>query len=216
MDSDTLDLIVRSRPTILEILENRGYNMDAYKRISPEEIYTLAISSQALLKIAAPKKEDSEAPLDRVIVLYWVEGAIKQKLDSEVRKLWDEENPEHYDPEHDELVIILSEPPHDAFHLKAIKEWGAHKARISFFALKNLIFNPARHIMVPPHRKLTADEGKELLSAMNADSKQRMPHIKFHTDMMARVLGLVPGDLVEITRSSETCGEYTTYRVCVV
>ena len=46
-------------------------------------------------------------------------------------------------------------------------------------------------------------------------SVNEFPHIKFHFDMQARILGLVPGDVVEIQRPSETAGIYTFYRVCM-
>ncbi len=214
MDSETLDLIVRSRSTILEILENRGYNVDAHKGISPEEIFTTAVGSQKLLKIVAEAKEGGAAPMERAIVHYWVDVAIRLRIENEVNKLWDDENPEAHNPETDEIIIILAEPPHPVFHEQAIKQWNKQKARISFFNLKNIISNPAKHMFVPPHRKLNADEVKAVMSGLHLKSKSELPHIKYHVDMQARVLGLVPGDIVEIRRPSETCGEYTFYRVC--
>jgi DNA-directed RNA polymerase subunit H (RpoH/RPB5) len=216
MQSDVLDLIVRSRPTILEILENRGYDVDAYKGVSPEEIFKLAVGSQELLKITAPKKDGSNAPLDRAVVIYWVDGAVRHKIDKEIAKLWDAENPEHYDHARDELIIILSEPQHEIFHAAAARQYSANKARVSFFQLKNIITNPARHIFVPPHRKLSSAEATDVLKALHAVSKSQLPNIKFHVDKMARVLGLVPGDIVEIKRPSETAGIYKYYRVCTV
>ena len=216
MDAEVLDLIVRSRPTVLEILENRGYNVDAYKGISPEEIFTLAVNSQKLLKIVAPAKEGGSAPMERAVVHYWVEGAVRLKIETEARKIWGsvDEDPEKLNPETDEVIIILSEPPHDVFHTQAIRQWNAQKARISFFHLKNIVSNPAKHMFVPKHRKLTADEVKDLIKALHLKSKSELPHIKYHLDMQARILGLVPGDIVEITRPSETAGTYTFYRVC--
>jgi DNA-directed RNA polymerase subunit H (RpoH/RPB5) len=211
MDESVLDLIVRSRTTILEILENRGYNVDSYKGVSPEEILTLATSSPDLLKIHGTKDENSH-----VYVLYWVESAVRLKLEAEMAKLWDEENPTHYNPETDELVIILSEPFNDALHTQAIKEWSRRKARVSFFHLKNVVNNPAKHTYVPPHRKLSEDEITDLIKGLHMKSKSEFPHIKFHVDMQARVLGLAPGDVVEITRPSETSGVYKLYRVCTV
>jgi len=32
--------------------------------------------------------------------------------------------------------------------------------------------------------------------------------------MQARILGLIPGDVVKITRSSPSSGEYIMYRIC--
>lgn len=214
MDETVLDLIVRSRSTILEILENRGYNVDSYKGVSPEEILKLATTSPDLLKIHGIINNEEGEPAKHVYVLYWVESAVRLKLEAEMAKLWDEENPTHYNPATDDLVILLSEPFNDAFHGQAIKEWNRHKARVSFFHLKNVISNPAKHTYVPPHRKLSEDEITDLTKGLHLKSKSELPHIKFHADMQARVLGLVPGDIVEIIRPSETSGVYKLYRVC--
>jgi DNA-directed RNA polymerase subunit H (RpoH/RPB5) len=83
------------------------------------------------------------------------------------------------------------------------------------FHLKNLISNPARHTFVPPHRKLTQGEIDTVIAETHVKTKSEFPHIKYHRDIQARVLGLVPGDVVEIKRPSETCGIYTMYRICV-
>jgi hypothetical protein len=41
MDAETLEFIVRSRPTICEILTDRGYNADGYRGVSPGDLLTL-------------------------------------------------------------------------------------------------------------------------------------------------------------------------------
>jgi len=46
MDADTIDLIIRSRPTICEILSNRGYDVDEYKDVSPKELVTMTTTIQ--------------------------------------------------------------------------------------------------------------------------------------------------------------------------
>ena len=217
MDAETLDLIVRSRPTILSILSDRGYNADSYKGISPEEVFRLAVASQGLLRINALKKPDGLAPKARAVVLYWVESNYRAKLDGELDKIYTgkgPDDPERIDPERDELIIVISEPYHDNFHSRVVTYWSSRKARISFFPLKNLISNPAKHSFVPPHRKLTEEELAVVMKTLHMKSRTEFPNIKFHADMQARVLGLVPGDVVEIIRPSETCGEYVYYRVC--
>jgi DNA-directed RNA polymerase subunit H (RpoH/RPB5) len=218
MDAEVLDLIVRSRPTILEILSDRGYNVDAYKGISPEEIFRLAVSTQNLLRINAPKKEKSDAPMEKAVVIYWVEGNYRLKLETEIGKILDKTSPdpEKINPEKEELIILLSEPFHDNFQAAAVRAWGAHKARVSFFPLKNLITNPSKHMFVPPHRKLTEEERDAVVKSLHMKSRFEFPHIKFHADIQARVLGLIHGDVVEIRRPSETCGEYVYYRVCTL
>ena len=217
MDAEVLDLIVRSRPTILEILTDRGYDVDAHKGISPEEIFRLAVASQTLLRINAPRRPDSKAPMERAVVVYWVEGSYRAKLESELEKLKPQEGiagPEHYNPEKDELIVLLSETFHENYHVAAVKAFLQTKARISFFALKNLVSNPAKHVMVPPHRKLSDEERDAVVKTLHMKSRFEFPHIKFHIDMMARILGLVHGDVVEIRRASKTSGENVFYRVC--
>ena len=56
---------------------------------------------------------------------------------------------------------------------------------------------------------------EELLKSNYARSKTQFPLIRFHQDMVARCLGLVPGDIIEITRPSFSAGEYVSYRTCV-
>jgi DNA-directed RNA polymerase subunit H (RpoH/RPB5) len=218
MDAEILDLIVRSRPTILSILSDRGYNVDAYKGISPEEVFRLAVATQGLLRINAGKKDDSTAPMERAVVLYWVDGNYRAKLDAALDDIMEKgtTDPSKIDPEKDELIVIISEPFHDNFHAAAVKAWANKKARVSFFPLKNIIANPAKHMFVPPHRKLGDEERDAVMKALHLKSRFELPHMKFHFDMQARVLGLVVGDVVEIRRPSETCGEYTYYRVCTL
>lgn len=215
MDACILDLIVRSRTTILEILNDRGYEVDAHIGISPEEIFLIAARTPELLKIVASKKaSDSQAPMERAIV-YYMSNPIRGRADIEVSKLWDhEKNPDTLDPMKDEVLVILSEPSHDIFHIQASKHWTDHKRRINFFQLKNLISNPAKHTFVPAHRKLNPEEVAELLKTSHLLSKSQLPHIKYHLDMQTKVHGLVPGDVVEITRPSETSGVATSYRIC--
>lgn len=213
MEAETLDLIARSQDTILEILENRGYDVSSYKGRSPVEVIKLATTKIDLLTLQAERDEGGVTK--RVVVVYWVEGAFRHKADTEVNKLWDPELTPHYKPETDELFIVLNEPMNNAFHLSAKKQWGKG-ARVSFFPLKNIISNPARHSMVPPHRKLTETEIREVMASLHMKSKSEFSHIKFHEDMQARVLGLVPGDVVEIKRPSETAGETIAYRICSI
>jgi DNA-directed RNA polymerase subunit H (RpoH/RPB5) len=223
MDPDTIDQIIRSRPTILEILKDRGYNVSSYMNTSPEDILKLANSPQ-LLKIVATK-EDSN---DRIVILYWVESSVRLRIETEVNALWADTSveqeggtqktsaAEQYNPETDTIIALLAEPFHPVFDVQSAKQWVTRKARVSFFNMKNLISNPLKHVMQPEFRKLTADEVVELQKRLLLKSKKNLPMIVYHVDMVARVLGLVPGDIVHVRRPSETCGLTDGYRVCVL
>jgi DNA-directed RNA polymerase subunit H (RpoH/RPB5) len=209
MDSELLDLIARTRPTILEILENRGFNVDAHKNTSPEELIKLAMANVSLLNFRIEHNEGGKT----CHVLYFVDSPIRLKVENMVNKLWDPENPDGFDPAKDEVIGILYEPFHDVFSLQSIKTWNRIKARMTFFHIKNLVSNPAKHAMVPPHRKLSDEESKTVLQKLKVRNKFELPRI-LYDDMQSRVLGLVPGDVIEIRRPSPTSGEYIFYRVC--
>jgi DNA-directed RNA polymerase subunit H (RpoH/RPB5) len=71
------------------------------------------------------------------------------------------------------------------------------------------------HTLVPLHEVVPDSEHAELLVKYNMKSKLNLPMIKFHEDIIGRIIGLVPGSIVKITRPSVQAGEYIVYRVCV-
>ena len=216
MEADTIDQIIRSRPTILEVLKDRGYDVSTYENTSPEEILKLATTSSDLLKIVATKPGTEGETSQRLIVIYWVESPYRLRIEPVTNELWNDEKPDHYNPETDTIIVMLAESFHPVFDIQAAKQWTIRKARISYFNMKNLISNPLRHIMQPEFRKLSADETVQLTKRLRLKSKKNLPHIIYHVDMAARTLGLVPGDVVHFKRGSETCGEVDGYRVCVI
>lgn len=213
MDTELFDLISRTRPTILEILNDRGYNVSQYENTSPTDLVKMAATSQDLLRIRASQASD-KAPTPFCNVLYWVEGVVRHKVESEVNKLYDEENPNRLSYTDDDTIVLIAEPFHESFNIQAIRMWAKHRGRISFFQLKHLVSNPRKHTFVPEHRKLTAEEATEVMERLHIRHKNELPRILYHIDTQARVLGLVPGDIVEIRRPSPTCAEYILYRVC--
>lgn len=92
----------------------------------------------------------------------------------------------------------------------ALREEGR---TLETFDLRELQYNVARHALVPCHRKITAAEADAVLTRYNA-RKSQLPTI-LRSDAMARYLGLVSGDVVEITRTSPAAGLHVLYRHCV-
>ncbi len=214
MDGDTLDLIIRSRNTILEILENRGYNVDAYKGVSPMALHETITSKKddtSAIRIDAAKREGSTAPCPRAVVLYEYK-TIRLQIDKHVTDYYEKRGVEHTD----DVIVVIIDPFHEAFTEQAVRVWNGTQSRLAFINVRNLISNPARHYMVPRHRKLSEDEIGVLMKRLHLKSKSELQHIKFHMDMQARVHGLVPGDVVEITSPSESVGETVSYRVCSI
>lgn len=69
------------------------------------------------------------------------------------------------------------------------------------------------HALVPKHEILSEEEKKQILSQYNATEDQ-FPFL-FSIDPVVREIGAKPGDMVRITRVSDTAGETTYYRYVV-
>lgn len=93
----------------------------------------------------------------------------------------------------------------------AIQEQGGF---IQLFLMKELMYNPMKHDLVPKHKKMSEADIKSFMEEMQLKSKNQLPLIQ-KQDIIARWLGLYPGDIVKITRYTETSGKYYYYRCCV-
>jgi DNA-directed RNA polymerase subunit H len=129
------------------------------------------------------------------------------------------------DSERTEVIVIMSNPVLEAHHHAALKQYTKPKStdtnevvrrklRVSFFSVYMLVVNPLKHVLVPKHELVPEEKHKELMASLYVTSKSRFPEIKFHIDPIARCIGAVPGDIVKITRPSQSSGESVIYRVC--
>ena len=74
-------------------------------------------------------------------------------------------------------------------------------------------FDVLSHIYVPKHEIVRPNEVEGVTSKYNATPDQ-FPYI-LRSDPVVKAIGAKPGDLVKITRKSETAGETVYYRFVV-
>ena len=67
--------------------------------------------------------------------------------------------------------------------------------------------------MVPRHRILDDDEAEEVLSRYGIE-KEKLSKV-MTIDPAIKEIGADAGDIVEITRNSETAGEFVFYRLVI-
>lgn len=206
-----IDNIYRSRMTLLDILERRGYDVSKYRKFSPAEAAAAAAAFSSL-SFKVTKKNDETKVCD---VRYAT--VTRQKLDTFFDDIEDE------DSENTEVIVMQIAPVADAHHMVALKQYmkmkegetkERRKLRVSFFSIYMLVVNPLNHVLVPKHEIVQPDFHKELMDSLYITSKSKFPEIKFHIDPIARCIGAVPGDIIKITRSSPSAGESIIYRVC--
>jgi len=209
-----VDSIYRSRITLLDILADRGYDVEAYRKFSPAE----AAAASATLPGLSFTVSKTEDPNQKCQVRY-INGMSRPKLEALFDDIPDE------DTDHTEVIVMMSGPLADAHHSIALKQYMRMKKlpsgekvraklRVSFFSMEMIMINPMKHALVPKHTIVPEEEHKELMASMYITSKTKFPEIKFHVDPIARCIGAVPGDIIKIIRPSASAGESTIYRVC--
>lgn len=97
--------------------------------------------------------------------------------------------------------------------LKEDKYRQVYFRNIHIFSINNISFDISLNITVPNHVCIRNEgEIEKILKKVNATEDQ-MPII-MRDDPMAKLIRICPGDICEITRKSERCGEYKYYRIC--
>jgi len=67
------------------------------------------------------------------------------------------------------------------------------------------------HMLVPKHEIMTEEEISDEFSEVDYDIKN-LPKIK-STDPVVKTIGAEPGNVLRITRESQTAGVFVTYRI---
>lgn len=218
-----IDNLYRSRMTLLDILDQRGYEVGIYRKFSPAEA-TAAINAglQNLqsLGFTVFKKNKEEEKDETKCEIRYTNFISRQKLDTYFDDIEDDQS------EKTEVIVMMPGAVTDAHHVVALKQYVKlkesapagekirRKLRVSFFSTYMLVINPMSHVLVPKHEILPEEEHKPLMQSLYVTSKSKFPEIKFHVDPIARCIGAVPGDIVKITRPSASSGEAVIYRVC--
>jgi len=204
MNFGDIEDIYRSRLTLLDILEERGYATEAFRKLSPDEIAAAVPNIDGLFSLSFTAKKKDES--DPMVCFVRYGKFSRQKLAT----LFDDYPSDTIA----ETIVMMMEPVADLHHQLALRLYlSPERIRVSFFSIFQLVNNPMKHVMVPKHEIVPAEDEKGIMEKHHMISKSKFPLIRFHIDPIVRLLGGVPGNLIKITRPSLSAGVYEFYRV---
>ena len=197
--------IAESRKNILEILEERGFDITNYKGSSISEVHTMLQNNQLDMLV---KTEDESK---NAYVKYHLGKTLRAtNIYEYVEDLF---NIDNILQKKDDLVIIARDNANDSMQKLLRQIWIDDKIFITVIGLKSLQFNIMKHTLVPPHRVMTNEEKDEIFEKYNITNESQIPDIsRFSPPALA--IGIRPGELCEIMRPSKTAIVAPFYRIC--
>jgi DNA-directed RNA polymerase subunit H (RpoH/RPB5) len=196
--------IHKSRNVLLDILTTKGFDAEEYKGFSISEIHTLMINKQ--LDILLKNNKDK-----KVYIKYYLDKSIRPSNIHDI--IEDLFNIEQILTPADDLLIIIKDEPNDTLQKlqRAILEH--EKIFVNIINIERLQFNILNHSLVPKHTILTLEEADKIRKKYTITDDSNFPTIS-RFDPVAQVLGIRPGEVCEIERSSKTAITSNYYRIC--
>jgi DNA-directed RNA polymerase subunit H (RpoH/RPB5) len=184
--------VARALCVVKEMLIDRGIGLGELETIGDDEIRHLT-ASRDFFHVSADDR-------DIIVITRRLKTSDLQKAAAAL------------DESRRERAIIVSVDKPGFVHRNAVE--AHYGPRAETFSLAELQFNVTKHSLVPKHVKLSDAEVKDVLKTYMLSDKRLLPTI-FSTDPVAKYLGVVPGDVVKISRPSPSAGTTDFYRTCV-
>ena len=199
--------IYKSRNNILEILEERGFNVENYSNLSIGEVGILAESEQLDMLLTNEKTNK------KIYVKYYINKVLKTQNIYEITT--DLFHLENILTKNDDLMIIIKDEPNETL-IQNIKDiWMSDNIYVSLVNIKRLQFNILKHELVPKHSVLSKEEEEEFKKKYNILNNNQIADISFFGPVSI-VMGFRPDDIIKIERKSRTAIKSNFYRVCKI
>jgi DNA-directed RNA polymerase subunit H (RpoH/RPB5) len=219
--------IYKSRETLLELLAERGFQVDKYVGYSKNEIDTM--SKNGTLDMLLTDSSNNEAPTKKVYVKYLLDKtATVQDLENIMEDLYENAedayrlgtglsspNQEEGQEDEDAIVVITNDDPNPKLKTFLSELWTTRGRFITVISIKRLQFNVLKHELQPRRIDiLSGVERADLMAKYNMRSLSEFPEIS-RFDPLALALFLRPGRVCRLVRNSPTALASEYYRVCV-
>lgn len=210
--SSTVPKIFKSRKILLEILKERGFNTEDYNNFGINEIQIMINKNQLDMLLEKEETANNEKEDKKIYVKYHINGKLR---DTHINEYIDDLfNIDDILKKSDELLILIMNQKIN----KTLEEFMKfvyikYNIYINIININKYMFNILEHVMVPKHRVMSLAEKNEIFKMWNITDENELPEIS-RFDPVATIIGLRPGELCEITRSSKTAITSKYYRLC--
>lgn len=203
--SATTAKVYKSRKNLLNILKKRGFNTHDYSNFSMNEIQIMYNKNQLDILL---EKEDG----GKIYVKYHITGKIRVgHINDYIDDIFNIE--EILNPSDELLIIIKDQNINDTLEEFMKLTYIKYNIYVNIINMKLFLFNLLEHVLVPEHKILSQKEKADVYEQYNIIGDSEIPEIS-RFDPVAKTIGIRPGQLCEITRSSKTSITSKYYRLC--
>lgn len=203
--------IYNSRNTLLEQLEMQDYHVDDYLNFTMNEVDAMMPNDQ-LDMLLHHKFNGKKIYIKYYFTLKQSSKQIKKEaLDGIIDDLYtiDEKLTKK-----DTLVVVIDDEPNDTILTRLKYLYDHDGIFVVIHNIKRLQFNILMHQLVPLMEILSEKEESEFMTKHQIKDKSQLPEIS-RFDPHALVVGVRPGNICRIERTSATSLTNDYYRVCV-
>ena len=210
--SALISTVYTSRNIILDLMGKQGYNIEDYANFSVNEVNSMKQNNQ--LDMLLEKKEDDPVTKrkNKIYIRYYLGKTIRpSNLQEMIDDLF---NLEEILKKDDTLFIIIKDEINETLTNELKHIWESDGIFIVVENIKRLQFNILDNNLQPKFNIVPESEVVKIMKKYNITDKIQFPDIS-RFDPVARAIGLRPGQLCHIVRSSKTAIEADYYRICI-
>lgn len=203
--------IYQSRKTILELMDNIGFDTTGYANFSVSEVNAMKQNNQ-LDMLLESKQDETNTSNRKAYIRYYLAKTIRpaniQEMIDDLFVLTETLK------KTDILYIIVKDNVNETLINELKDIWERDGIFIVIESIKCLQFNILNHVLVPPHTIMKDDEVKQVMIRYNITDVSQFPDIS-RFDPVARAICLRPGQVCHIVRPSKSAVKADYYRICV-
>ena len=170
--SGTISELFKARVTLLNLLQNQGYDVKDYDNFSVNEVHAMYTNKQLDLLLTSDGGKVTEK---KVYVKYHLAKTLRREnINDYIDDLY---NLEQVLTKKDTLIIVMNHEPNDTL-INILKHiWIQEGIFIIIFGINRLQFNILDHEYVPHHEILDDGEISQMKASYNVVNDTQIPEI---------------------------------------